>query len=263
VVLLLLAAGCAKDHAGKVTPPVASAAASASAAAPAHREDLGRLAQVEAGMSAEQVTALLGKPAEIRRDDGRRPWIVGASEAWAYGAAPDGFATGGLVLLDAAHQVLMTRSPIETLSVRARKLRWSDTAAVNDRGLSCHLEVLLADPTGFDARVTLRNDGASTFERRHGHTGIAFDLVVELFDEHRRMLARYDTLSSFSPYAPDDTVLMSIPAGGALGERVRLGAPTWSELGKLPAGGYLVRVAFPFEVGKFSVSEPVSVRLGG
>jgi hypothetical protein len=122
--------------------------------------------------------------------------------------------------------------------------------------------VLGADADGIDARVSLKNDGGAALERRHGHTGIAFDLVVELFDEEKRVLARYDTLSLFSPYAPDDTEVMRIPAGGSIDQRVRLGAP-WGALGKLPPGGYRVRVAFPFEVGRFSVSEPVPFRIAG
>ncbi|MFT3769177.1 MAG: hypothetical protein QM820_27375 [Minicystis sp.] len=255
-------AACAKDRPTEATRPPPSPAASPSASA-ASRRDAHRLATIEAGMGEDQVTALLGKPDEIRTQEARRPWITGASVAWAYGVkAPGSFAFGGLVLFDADHKVLMTRSPIESVTVRARKLRWSDTAMVNDRGLSCHLEILGADPGGIDARVTLKNDGAATFERRHGHTGIRFDLVVELFDEGRHILARHDTMSLFSPFAPDDTERMTIPAGGSIAERVRLGA-TWSELGPLPPGAYVVRVAFPFEVGRFSVSEPVAFRIDG
>lgn len=246
-----LSAACAKDRPAS-TRPAASGSAQPAAA---------RLARVEPGMTEDQVAALLGKPDEVRREDGRRPWIVGASAAWAYGVrAPDTFAFGGLVLFDADHQVHSTRSPIDAMSVRARRLRWSDAAEVTDRGLSCRLEVRRADAAGIDARVILKNTGAADFQRQHGHTGIKSDLVVELYDDEKHILARYDTLSLFSPYAPGDTATMTIPAGGEISEDVRLGA-TWSEFGKLPAGSYRVRVAFPFEVGRFSVSEPVAFRV--
>ncbi|APR87045.1 hypothetical protein A7982_12394 [Minicystis rosea] len=262
LLLAVVGAGCAKDHRVDGTR---SAAASASSNAPsaASARDPRRLVRIDAGMSEARVTELLGRPDEIRTDDGHHPWIAGAAAAWAYGVdVPFGFAFGGVVLFDADRNVLMTRSPIDAATVRVRKLRWSDTADVNDRGLSCHLAIQRAEPSGMDAEVRLRNDGPAAFERRHGHTGIAFDLVVELFDEQKRLLARYDTLSLFSPHAPDDTALMTIPAGGSIAERVRIGAP-WADLGALPRGRYLVRVAFPFEVGRFSVSEPVAVRVEG
>jgi len=261
-------AGCTRDRPGGATRPAASgsagpAASDSAAQAAAARRDPRRIAGVDAGMTEAQVKALLGEPDEVRTEDGHRPWIVGARAAWAYGVTMhDGFAFGGVVLFDAERKVMTTLSPVDALLVRARRLPWSDTAVVNDRGLSCHLDVLGADAGGIDARVSLRNEGGAAFERRHGHTGIAFDLVVELYDEGRRVLARYDTLSLFSPYAPDDTEVMRIPAGGSIDARVRLGAP-WGELGKLPPGSYRVRVAFPFEVGRFSVSEPVPFHVGG
>jgi hypothetical protein len=252
VIAASLLGACAKDR---------SAATRAAASSSAKRPEPARLARVEPGMTEDQVAALLGAPDEVRTEDGHRPWIVGARAAWAYGVtAKDGFAFGGLVLFDADRKVLTTRSPIDALSVRARRLRWRDDAERTDRGLSCHLEVLAADAAGVDARVTLKNDGAAVFERRHGHTGIAFDLIVDLYDANKTLLARYDTLSLFSPHAPDDTALMTIPPGGSISERVRLGA-TWAELGQLPPGSYLVRVAFPFEVGHFFVSEPVTFRV--
>src|SRR5262249_44972052 len=114
----LLSAGCTKGRSADATrPPGSSASAPApSSSAPAamrsRRRDPGRLARVEPGMSEEQVTALLGKP----DDEGRQPHVDGASAAWAYGAdARDGFAFGGLVLFDASHKVLMTRSPIDSV----------------------------------------------------------------------------------------------------------------------------------------------------
>lgn len=254
--LATLAAACSKDRPAAATRPASSAHPTASP------RDPRRLAAVDPGMTEDQVTALLGTPDEVRTYDGSRPWLASAQFAWAYGvAAPSTFAFGGLVLFGADHRVMATRSPLDPLGVRARKLPWSDTAVAADRGLSCHLEVLYVDATGaISARVTLRNDGPVTFERRHGHTGIAHDLVVELFDENRHVLARYDTLSLFSPYAPDDTEVMRVPAGGSLADEVMLGGP-WTELGKLPPGAYRLRVAFPFEPGRFSVSEPVAFRI--
>lgn len=216
------------------------------------------MSRIDVGMSEEQVLAIAGPASEIRREDGKRPWIVGAREAWAYGSKePGSFAFGGLVLLDAEKKVMSVLSPLDPITVRAKKLRWSETAEVDDRGLSCHLAVTGTHETGANAIVTLRNDGAATFERRHGFTGIGFDLIVELFDENRRILAREDTLSLFSPFSPDQTQVMSIPARGAISEPVSLGR-SWIHFGKLPAGRYLIRVAFPFEVGRFSVSEPVA-----
>lgn len=250
---IALLGACARDPA-PVPVPAPSAPAASSSASPAKRRDLAR---VEVGMSEARVIELLGPADEVRRENGARPWIVGASAAWAYGVtAPGTFAFAGEVLFDASGVVMMVRSPVDALGVRARRLRWSDTAAVDERGLSCHLAVIRADPRGVDAVVTLKNDGASALERSHGHTGITFDLVVELFDDHKRLLGRYDTLSLFSPYAPGDTAVMRIPAQGSISEKVRLGQP-WSDLGELPKGRYFLRVAFPFEVGRFSPSAPV------
>lgn len=254
--LLAILPACTRERAPNPGAPSASASV-------AVKRERARVSRVEIGMSEEQVLAIAGAASEVRHADGKGPWIVGASAAWAYGSrAPGEFAFGGVVLFDAGKKVMMVRSPLSPASVRARRLRWSDTADVADRGLSCHLAVLGADATGVDARVTLRNEGAAPMERRHGHTGIRFDLVVELFDEKRNVLAREDTLSLFSPYSPDDTEVMRIPPGGELSEKVRLGA-TWTDLGKLPPGRYWIRVAFPFEVGHFSVSEPVAFTIGG
>lgn len=118
--------------------------------------------------------------------------------------APRGFAAGGLVLFGDARRVTMTRSPIDADPVRpaGTRLPWSDAAVPTAGGLSCHLEITGTDALGPQARVTLRNDGPAPFERRHEHTGIAFNLILELFDGDRRLIGRVDTLSSFSPYAP-------------------------------------------------------------
>jgi hypothetical protein len=246
-------ASCKRERAARPTP-----AASASAARPTP------LARVDAGMSEARVEALLGRPDEIRTDDGRRPWISGARTAWAYGVrAPGTLAFGGLVLFDAAGNVTSTRSPTDPLGVRARAIPYSESAVSWDRGLSCRLRVLSARADEVKARVTLENAGAAPFERRHEHTGIAFDLIIEIFGaEGRKPLLRFDTLSLFSPHAPGDGALMVIPPGSSLDAEIALDAG-FRDLGPLPPGAYRARVAFPFEVGRFTPSEIVPFTIGG
>jgi hypothetical protein len=258
IVCVIGCAGCKP----KPRPTPGAPSATASAKARSAKQERARTSRVDVGMTEEQVRAIAGPADEIRHQDGKRPWISGASEAWAYGSRePRGFAFGGVVLFSDEKKVMMVRSPLDPVSVRAKRLRFRDTAEVDDRGLSCHLAVLSASPRGVNARVTLKNAGAAAFEWHDQHTGIRHALVVELFDEDKNLLAREDTLSLFSPHSPDDAHVMRIPAGGEIAEDVGLGA-TWSDLGDLPKGRYLIRVAFAFEVGRFSVSEPVPFTIG-
>jgi hypothetical protein len=121
---------------------------------------------------------------------------------------------------------------------------------------SVHLEVTSTDEHGAEARVTLRNAGPMPLERRDGHRGIRFDLIIELFDAEKRLLARCNTLQLFSPYSPDDDSVMRIPPGGSISDTVHLGM-CLSEHGPLPPGTRFARVSFPFEEGRFTPSELV------
>jgi hypothetical protein len=227
--------------------------------------DPSRLARVRPGMTEVEVATALGRPDEIHtRDAGRLPWIAGASFAWAYGVlAPGGFAAGGRVLFDAGRKVITTRSPIDADPVRPMGpfVPWKETPRPTS-GLSCHLHILGTDPLGPEARVTLRNDGATPLSRRHGHTGIRFDLIIEIFDADRHLLARCDTKSLFSPVAPGDTEVMTIPPDGSISDTVHLGV-CLNEHGPLPPGAYFARVAFPFEEGRFTPSDLVPMPVGG
>jgi len=226
------------------------------------------LAGVAEGTTADEVRRVLGEPDEIRREGEKLPWIVGAAEEWAYGVlgGEGGFAAAGLVLIDAERKVLMTQLPGSSGSLRtgADSVAAGSEAISSPTGMRCRLELIRTDGDGVVVKVVLENRGRQPFEFPHDHTGIGGNLVTELFDADGRLLCRSDAMTWHSPYEPDPAKwpVLAIEPGGSAGAEVRLGS-RWSEFGRLPAGRYAVRVAFPFEEGAFYPSNRVAFELGG
>lgn len=256
VLLSLVSIGCAVSELAPTAP---------SSDLDALRERIVRTAE---GAPADEVRRVLGEPDEIRREGEKLPWTVGASEEWAYGVigGKGGFAAAGLVLLDAERRVFMTLVPSRSGSLRAGAdgVAAADAAAPCPSGMCCRLELVRPDGDGVVVKVTLVNGGDQRFAFPHDHTGIGGNLVTELFDADGRLLCRTDRLTWHSPYEPDPArwPVLTVEPGRSAGEEVRLGS-RWSEFGRLPAGRYTVRVAFPFEEGVFCPSNRVAFEPGG
>ncbi len=208
-------------------------------------------------MTEAEVEALLGSPAERRARLEIGPWPSSSREGWAYGVRQvGGFAFGGIVFFDSASRVSEVHSPVRGPWVHLPSIPWSEVATPNKGGLACHLEALALEPLGIHGEISLKNVGPSDFRRLQPMLPVAFDVVVELFDSEKILVARDSLTKHFSPYSPDETELV-IRAGGSVSEQVHLGFEEGSYFGNPPPGVYWVRVAFPLDAESLAASEPV------
>jgi hypothetical protein len=234
------------------------------------RELRQRLAGLKAGMRADQVLKVLGKPDEVRRVpeghllDGVRllgdlPGVGPEAERWAYGVTRKGtFARVGFVSVDRNGNVVAAvpadcfAGPGWKLPERVPAAR--DRAVPTPGKLSCHVGAVRFHPKagetaeGFETTVTLKNAGAGRFELRHDAAySLRRFLLVEVYDSAGVLLFRDDEMRYHSPNSPDPARWPVLAVGPGKEVAAPLSFSPSHGFGPLPAGRYSLRVYFPFE----------------
>ncbi|MHC5056926.1 MAG: M56 family metallopeptidase [Planctomycetota bacterium] len=227
--------------------------------------------QISEGMSAEEVRRILGPPDEVRPGDVGAKWpameggqLVHRDEGarWAYGVQQPGFfATIGVAVLGRDGNVLGTVPAVSRgRAASTSKVPFSEEATPTLLGMSCRLSRVVEEGGQLKTRVTLRNDGTLPFAHRHDNTAIYFDLVLAIYDSRGVLVSTYDARLSHSPYSfdPAEMPVLVIPPRGEKHEDISFEGRVYRpDLGPLVPGTYYLRVAFPFEKGKYHFSNAV------
>lgn len=248
------------------------------------QEQRKRLAGLHAGMNAEQVLKILGKPDEVRPVpadsllDGVRLGTGAANggveiERWVYGIQAKGkFARVGYVSMDRDKEVVAAipadyfadPSSTHPEQVAAK----GDLAVESPSKLSCHVDPIEYVPAAgqtperLKTKITLKNAGPAPFELKHDAApNMRRFLLVEIYDSTGVLLYRDDSMRYHSPRSPDPSqwLVLSVPAGKELSEN--LAFLPGSGFGPLLPGKYSLRVYFPFEKGKYYPSNLATFEL--
>jgi hypothetical protein len=212
-----------------------------------------RICSVREGMTKSQVVAAVGDPDEIRLKG--QTGILEEAYRWVYGVSSKGeFPRGGAVIFRTNHTVLMSYCP-------ARPFPWvpavtfSEAPQTSPSGMRCTIEKVFKNPDFYNyyyIPVSIQNTGTNEFRFTNDHTGIRFSLILEVYDAKKALVLREPLSahhSGVSPFKTDWPVLRIHP-----GARESEDVPVWwrdENDGVLPPGTYYLRVAFPFEEGKF------------
>lgn len=224
------------------------------------------LTRVTKGMKERDVAALLGEPEKMwTKDTAGNAWYAGTKYKWAYGVDETGlFARAGVVAFDMNGEVILASSPVIPDSPRASFLdvTLSRKAVRADSGMICTLELVSTNPPM--VRATLTNEGGRVYNFKHDNTGIAGNLLLEVFDEERNIFFKDDLMTYHSPVYADKSMwpVMTIVPGQSLSEELPVFGGRAGQFGRIPKGTYYVHVAFPFEPARFYPSNLVKLKLG-
>ncbi|MFH1436299.1 MAG: hypothetical protein ABIJ56_11330 [Pseudomonadota bacterium] len=224
------------------------------------------LTRVTKGMKERDVAALLGEPDKMWAEGmAGNAGHAGTKYTWAFGVDETGsFARAGIVAFDANGEVVLASSPVIPDSPRASFLdvTLSRKAVRADSGMVCTLELASANPPM--VRATLTNEGGMVYNFKHDNTGVAGNLLLEVFDEDRNIFFKDDLMTYHSPVYADPSMwpVMTIVPGQSVSEELPVFGGRAGRFGRVPKGTYYVHVAFPFETTRFYPSNLVKIEMG-
>ncbi|MCJ8332300.1 MAG: outer membrane protein assembly factor BamE [Lentisphaeria bacterium] len=210
------------------------------------RRDL--IISVKKGMTEEQVLEILGKPDETREDGfmGRYRWVYGVEKKGE-------FPRIGSILFTNNMAVLMVECPTRTNWTTVfsawRQLPFSESPQKTEAGLYCEIDRVFIKKGGpHMIQVSLVNEGKEPFLYSHDSMGIRFSLVIEIYDEQKKLINRDSLTGYHSPVSSDKSKwpVLKVPPGSRVSEKI----PIWwrhKTDGMLYPGTYYIRVGFPFE----------------
>lgn len=216
-------------------------------------EERDALASIEVGMSESDVLSILGNPDEIRIKG--KLGIVAEKYRWVYGVSrPYEFPRIGTVVFDANSQVFMVHCPSRGLQQRLKDINLpiSDSPAVTKEDLYCVVERVSEDEGYHRLTASIVNDGESPYLYRHDNQGIAFSVLLELFDEERTLLWREHLGGFHSPHSfnRSEWPVMRVAPDSRTTEDISIFSWLDENDGMFYPGTYYVRVAFPFHQGE-------------
>jgi len=208
-------------------------------------------------MTEREVLNILGRPDQVRAKGDLG--IVAEKYRWVYGIDNSGeFPHIGAVVFGTDSTVLMIYCPSRSIDKRLYiSMPFSEEPQSAPSGMRCEIDEVSIDSesNGHYIRVSLVNGGGSDFRFAHDHTGIRFQLVLELYDKEKRLILQEPIFGYHSPCTSDQSEwpVLVVPAGGRISEDVPI---WWRDVNDgVPAPGmYYVRVGFPFESGKYYAS---------